>query len=189
MSEEKNETEVSKHHYDGIYESDNPMPYWWIWSFILTVIFGSIYYLHYEVSNGPSLKQELAEAMKEIESRKGHVTLVVETEESLIAQMKSPEDLALGVAVYNAKCAMCHGQDLQGQIGPNLTDRYWIHGKGLRTDLVKIIHEGIPEKGMPPWRDQISKKELYGVIAYIISKIDSNPKNAKAPQGDLASEN
>ena len=69
-------------------------------------------------------------------------------------------------------------------IGPNLTDHFWLHGKATRLDIVKIIRDGVPDKGMPPWGTVMSKDELYAVASYIISKKDSNPANPKSPQGE-----
>ncbi|MGZ3749173.1 MAG: c-type cytochrome, partial [Pseudobdellovibrionaceae bacterium] len=101
----------------------------------------------------------------------------------LTAAMKDPKVAAVGAATFSTKCVSCHGPQLGGLIGPNLTDNFWIHGKGTRMDIVKIIRSGVPEKGMPPWESLLSKDEVYGLAAYIISKKGSNPANPKAPQG------
>ena len=185
MSQEQDDVEIKGHSYDGITEYDNPLPTWWLWTFLITIIFGFIYYLHYEVGGGPSLKQELAAAMEEIDQQKAHAPQVEETESSLEASMKGDAVLALGATTFSTKCAACHGPQLQGLIGPNLTDHYWIHGKGTRLDIVKVIREGVGDKGMPSWAALLKKEEIYGVAAYILSKKDSNPPNPKAPQGDL----
>jgi cytochrome c oxidase cbb3-type subunit 3 len=142
------------HEYDGIIEHDNPLPTWWLWTFFLTIIFAFIYFLHYEVANGPTLKAAF--------SAEGIVNA--------------------GKAVFESKCTACHGQELQGLIGPNLTDKFWIHG-GNRMDIVKVIREGVSDKGMPPWGPILKKEEVYSVTAYILSKQGSNPAGAKAPEG------
>src|SRR5574343_592852 len=49
---------------------------------------------------------------------------------------QEPKVLAMGAEVFTGKCASCHGNELQGLIGPNLTDKYWIHGKGKISDIV-----------------------------------------------------
>ncbi len=64
-------------------------------------------------------------------------------------------------------------------------DSYWLHGKGTRVDLVNVVRKGVPDKGMPPWGQMMSKEELYAVSAFIFSKRNSNPENPKAPQGEL----
>lgn len=176
--------EISGHNYDGITELDNPMPDWWLWTFLFTMIFAFLYYLHYEIAGGPTLKEELTVAMQEIEKNKSHEPTIIETEELLLNAMKNPKSAELGAQVYASKCVACHGTDLQGQVGPNLTDKYWIHGKGTRMDIVKVVREGVLEKGMPSWGQMISKDEIYGVTAFIVSKKGSNPPHPKAPQGE-----
>ncbi|HPI40522.1 MAG TPA: cytochrome c, partial [Pseudobdellovibrionaceae bacterium] len=99
--------------------------------------------------------------------------------------MASPETLALGANAYTRVCAACHGPQLQGLIGPNLTDKHWIHGQGTRVDIIKVVREGVNDKGMPPWAAVLKADEMYGVVAYILSKKGSNPAGAKEPQGNL----
>lgn len=174
------------HEYDGIIEHDNPLPMWWLWTFFLTIIFAFIYYIHYELAGGPTLKDELKVAMDEIEKNKAQVTASapLETEDSLTAIFAKDEVKQLGAAQFTAKCASCHGQDLQGLIGPNLTDKFWINGQGTRLDITKVIRVGVPDKGMPPWGPVMSQEEIYGVAAFILSKKNSNPAGAKAAQGN-----
>jgi cytochrome c oxidase cbb3-type subunit 3 len=176
---------LTDHEYDGIQEYDNPLPTWWLWTFFLTIIFAFLYYIHYEVGGGPTLKDELAVAMKNLETAAAqHAPAVTESEEMLADAMKDPKLAELGGAAFTAKCAACHGPQLGGLIGPNLTDNFWLHGKGTRMDIATVIRKGVPEKGMPPWESMLSKDEVYGLTAYILSKKGSNPANAKAPQGD-----
>lgn len=176
------------HEYDGIIEHDNPLPTWWLWTFLITIIFSFLYFIHYELGGGGlTLNEELKEAMHALEKSKASAAASspMETEDSLAAAFAKDGVLATGAAQFTAKCASCHGQELQGLIGPNLTDKYWLHGKGTRMDIVKVIREGVPEKGMPPWGPVMKRDEIYAVTAFIISKKGSSPKGAKEPQGDL----
>lgn len=184
--EDNNQKHVKDGHvYDGIEEEDNPLPTWWLWSFLLTVIFAFMYYMHYELSKtGPSLADEFSQAMQELEKHKASAPRPTESEESLLAAMQADSAVTLGKAAFDAKCAACHGNNLQGLIGPNLTDNYWIHGKGSRMDILNIVRVGVPAKGMPPWEAMLSRDEQYGIVAYIVSKIGSNPAGAKAPEGE-----
>ncbi|MGZ3769976.1 MAG: cbb3-type cytochrome c oxidase N-terminal domain-containing protein [Bdellovibrio sp.] len=175
------------HEYDGIIEHDNPLPMWWLWTFFLTIIFAFIYYIHYELAGGPTLKDELKTAMDEIEKTRSQAvaSAPLETEDSLKADFGKDGVVKLGAAQFSTKCASCHGPNLEGLIGPNLTDKHWIHGQGTRMDIVKVIREGVADKGMPPWGPVLKKEEVYAVAAYILSKKGSNPAGAKAPQGNL----
>lgn len=173
------------HEYDGIRELDNPLPSWWLWTFFITIIFGAIYFIHYEFGGGPTLTQELEVAMTELDKAKVSAPKIMETEESLAAAMAGEDILKLGSAQYAAKCSACHGAELQGLIGPNLTDKNWIHGKGTRTDIVNLVRIGVADKGMPPWGPVMKKEEIYAVSAFILSKKGTSPSGAKAPQGDI----
>lgn len=181
MSEDK-----KYHEYDGIIEHDNPLPTWWLWSFLLSIIFAFLYFLHYEVAGGPTLQDELKVQMAELEKIKaGSEALApTESEAGLAEEFQKSGVSAAGAAIYTSKCEACHGHELQGQIGPNLIDKFWIHGRGTRMDLVKVIREGVADKGMPPWGPVLKKEEIYSLAAFILSKKGGNPAGAKAPQGE-----
>jgi cytochrome c oxidase cbb3-type subunit 3 len=107
---------------------------------------------------------------------------------SLISTNETEELLAavgvdLGKENFTAKCVACHGQKGEGLIGPNLTDKYWLHGNGTRKDILVVIRAGVPEKGMPSWGALLKAEEQLSIAAYIYSLRNSNPANAKAPQG------
>ena len=185
MSQNENKDQEKFHVYDGIIEHDNPLPTWWLWTFFFTIIFAFLYFIHYSFSPGMNLTDELAVAMKELEQTRAKITAgsVMETEESLTQDFDKEEILMVGAAQFSSKCASCHGAELQGLIGPNLTDKYWLHGQGTRMDLLKVIREGVPEKGMPPWGPVMKKEDLYAVAAFIRSKRGTNPPSAKEAQG------
>ena len=65
-------------------------------------------------------------------------------------------------------CASCHGYDLKGGMGPDLTDTYWRYG-GSPADIYKSIYEGRPQ-GMPAWGRALSPDIIWKVVAYIESK-------------------
>lgn len=188
MSDEKIDqtNELEGHNYDGISELDNPLPTWWLWTFFFTFLFSFLYYLHYEISqSGPTLKEELNIALEEMKKNQSQDSGLYETEASLVELMNKPELVGLGGSVYANKCAVCHGDQLQGQIGPNLTDHYWIHGQGKPKDILKVIRDGVSDKGMPGWNQLLNTDDQYAVTAFILYKIDSNPVNAKPPQGSF----
>ncbi len=181
-----NEQTDNKHNvYDGIVEQNNPMPGWWIWLFIFTVIFGAHYWLHYAVGGGPTLMDEYNVAIKEHQNtlEKNQANASDETEDSLLAYMKSENSLLVGAGIYVAKCAMCHGVNLEGKIGSNLTDQHWVIGNGSRLDIVQVITKGSVAKGMPPWQGLLKPNEIKDVAAYVFSKIGSKPANPKTAEG------
>jgi cytochrome c oxidase cbb3-type subunit 3 len=186
MSNNETDKIIEGHDYDGIQEYDNPLPRWWLLTFVGTVVFAICYYVYYQFMGGPTLMDELNVAMKEIEAVQQAQAPVNqgETEESLTQLMAGAGIVDAGKTAYEGKCAACHGQELQGIIGPNLTDNFWIHGKGSRIDIIQVVRTGVLDKGMPAWESQLKHEEMLGVVAYIISKKGSNPANAKPAQGN-----
>ena len=186
MSEIKNQDEnLTDHDYDGIQELDNPLPLWWLITFYGTILFAFIYYIHYEMGFGPSLDQELEASMAQVQTlqaQHGEEPVAVEDLNSMIG---NAEALSKGAEVFQARCAVCHGENLQGMIGPNLTDNHWIHGKGKIEDIFQVVKVGVLDKGMPAWDAILTKDDMSKVSAFVVSKIGSNPPQAKAPEGQL----
>lgn len=104
------------------------------------------------------------------------------TEASLAAHAKRRGALAAGKALFIDRCAQCHGDRGQGSVGPNLTDRYFLHGRGTLSDLYEIVSEGAPARGMPAWGGELTPAELRDVVAFVGSLRFTNVPG-KAPQG------
>lgn len=177
QDEDKN---LTNHDYDGIREYDNLLPNWWVIIFCGTIIFGFIYSIHYMVGGGQTQAQELALDLSTLPQ----VTEKQWAESELQGKIDDPETLKSGMAVYGAKCSVCHGSEGQGTIGPNLTDRYWIHGKGERKDIIQIVTKGVLEKGMPSWEGILSEEEELSVTGFVYSLRNTKPANPKDPQGE-----
>ena len=182
MSDEK-EPVILDHDYDGIKEYDNPLPNWWLVTFLGTIIFGALYYIHYEISGvAPTLRDELKTAMAVINAKVPTSTQNQMSDEQLAALFEKSKDQVK--EIYLGKCAVCHGQNGEGLIGPNLTDNFWINGKGTNSDLVKLISVGVVEKGMPNWDAALKQEEIIAVAAHVHSLHGTKPANAKPPQGN-----
>ena len=97
-----------------------------------------------------------------------------------MAAIKEGHDLFIGM-----NCAGCHGYDLKGGMGPDLTDSYWRYG-GAPADIYKTIFEGRPQ-GMPAWGRTIPPALTWKVAAYIESKGGAYPATLadRGRQGDL----
>ena len=68
-------------------------------------------------------------------------------------------------------------------IGPNLTDSYWINGCSEES-MISMVTEGKPEKGMTPYKTMMTPEQIKTVSLYVMQGLaGSNPENAKAPQG------
>lgn len=188
MSDDNN---LTGYEYDGIQEYDNPLPNWWLATFIGTVIFGFLYWTHYQLGGGATQDAELAEDMKKIAVTDIHQHRHTNAigEEELLKLMGSKNALVSGVAVYQSKCASCHGDQLQGLIGPNLVDDYWLHGQGSLAEIRAVVAEGVPEKGMPNWDSMLKADEISAVTIFIGSNRGTQPPSPKPPQGEKVVKN
>lgn len=109
------------------------------------------------------------------------------TDTTAYESLTDTESLNAGHAIFTQHCVQCHGQYGEGNIGPNLTDNYWIHG-GTFADIVKTIKFGVPAKGMISWRGTLKPEQIIEVASYVESIHGTNPPNPKAPQGTLVAE-
>jgi cytochrome c oxidase cbb3-type subunit 3 len=171
--------------FDGIKELNNPVPPWLMWLWYASIIFAAMYFVYYHVYKIGDLQEaeyqkQMAKAnagVEESHQASGQLDLVLLTSE---------DDLAAGETIFKEKlCATCHGQQGEGNvIGPNLTDKYWLHG-GTVADLFEVIKNGVPAKGMTPYKDQLSDEKILQVASFILERLQgSNPPNAKEPQGE-----
>jgi cytochrome c oxidase cbb3-type subunit 3 len=183
MSSDKGK--LLNHEYDGIQELDNSLPQWWLGTFYITIIFSIFYYGYYELGSGESIDAEYKRTAAELDQKTKYApnNNVFPDDEKLKAVIANKSNLAGGKSVYDSKCASCHAPQGQGLIGPNLVDKFWIHGKGSDAEIAKVIHDGVLDKGMPAWNALLKEEEIYQVAAYIKSLKGTNPPNAKAPQG------
>lgn len=179
MSSDNNSDNAPKHHvYDDIVEHDNPLPNWWLTTFFGTIIFAFIYYVHYTFGGGPTLQEELVEKMKSLPQQVASNYDESDLEKKFAAFAGGTE----GAQIYTAKCAACHGQKAEGLIGPNLTDKFWIHGKGGRADIMRVVAEGVLDKGMPSWSASLKEEEILKVASFVYD-LKNNPVKGKEPQG------
>lgn len=198
MSDQSNQTHknsdldknlIPGHEYDGIRELDNPLPGWWLITFYGTIIFAFLYWIHYTFSGAPDSVAELKMALAEIQaSATNHMTnsdsnLTIPKEEELMALAKQVETVKMGRDLFAGKCASCHGPQGAGLVGPNLTDKYWIHGKGSGSDIYQVVSTGVLDKGMPAWKDTLKPDELKSAVAFVLSIKNTNVPGGKAPQG------
>ena len=175
------------HEHDGIKELDNALPPWWIYGFYFTILFAGVYMYRYHISKSAPLQVEELAAEK-IQAEREKVaymaTLANNVDETSIAYNPTAELLTEGKAIFVKNCVSCHGPEAQGaSIGPNLTDEYWIHKGGIK-DIFKTIKNGVQEKGMIPWGQQLSNAQIAAAATFIKSLQESHPANPKAPQGD-----
>jgi cytochrome c oxidase cbb3-type subunit 3 len=178
------------HSYDGIRELDNHLPPWWKGLFYACVIWGIGYMIVYHITGSLPLsldeyENELALADENARILKASKPAELIDENTLL-YTADPDLIGKGKLVFTSNnCGSCHRADGGGNtIGPNLTDEYWFHGGSIK-DIFATVNKGVLEKGMPAWGKVMSASDVRNVAFYIMSLQGSNPKDGKAPQGEL----
>lgn len=83
------------------------------------------------------------------------------------ALVGNAEAIAEGQKVFAASCAMCHGAEAKGSIGPDLTDSEWSYGSGSIEDIIATVTDGTA-KGMPSM-GSLGADKVGNVSAFIVS--------------------
>jgi len=133
------------------------------------------------------------------ESRKLFISLFVALIVSLISvgtgKLYAAENSGLTFeALYEQQCAVCHGNELQGEaIGVPLVGSDLLHGQSLE-DVAVSIAEGFPDAGMPAWSETLSTTQIRTLAVFIVEQRDSMPYGEfnvrtpmQFPQGVVAS--
>jgi len=74
------------------------------------------------------------------------------------------QNVDAGRQLYATNCAGCHGADLRGGTGSNLVDGVWAFGED---QIVKVIKNGIPERGMPAFGEMLGDDQIQSIVAFI----------------------
>jgi len=183
---DKEEEIMIDHEYDGIRELDNPIPMWFNALFYSSIAFAIGYLLVYHVFGwGMTQEEEYIAAMQAGEKQRIEFleSSGSNIDESSVTVDLSPEFVAAGQEIFLQNCGMCHGNQGEGLIGPNLVDEYWIHG-GEISDIFRTVKYGVPDKGMVPWEANLTPVQIAQVSNFILSIVGTTPPNPKAAEGE-----
>ena len=178
---------LMNHSYDGIRELDNDLPPWWVYGFYATIIFAFAYLSYYHIFDGDDqvtlFNQEMAQAKIDVEEYKKTAKGLIDA--STVELLTEEADLSKGKAIFDSNCVACHLADGGGSIGPNLTDKHWILGGGIKNVFTTVSEGGREGKGMIPWKSTLSSAEIAQVASYILSLEGTTPKTPKAAEGEI----
>ena len=127
---------------------------------------------------------EHAEWLARNKKKSKRVILTAATDTTVYLALTNPASTESGREVFLKNCAACHIPDGGGDIGPNLTDKYWLHGAGM-SNVVKTIKYGFPTKGMISWRGILKEDQIMDVASFVLTLQGTTPQKPKAPQGEL----
>ncbi len=171
------------HIWDGdLREMNNPLPKWWVYLFVITVIFAFVYGALYPTFG--SYKGQLGW------SSQGQHTAEVAKVDKAIAPMYAefvkmdvpavaadPKASAIGERLFMNNCAQCHGSDARGGKGfPNLTDGDWLYG-GAPENIKETITNG--RNGvMPPMAAAVGTADDVANLAQYVLSLSGSPHDA-----------
>lgn len=177
------------HTYDGIQELNHPLPGWWNFGFYAGIVFALIYFIYYQFLGGPSLQDEFDRDYARVvavqeEFRAANIAF----KQAVYDQTVADGGVKKGAEVYETYCLPCHAETGRGDVGPNLTDEYWILAKSTPETIYPVVFNGSEENGMPPWGETLTAEELYQVVSFVSSLKNTRHKEGKAPQGEKVEE-
>lgn len=172
------------HDYDGIQEYDNPLPRWYKQIFLWSIVFSFCYLFYYHITGaGPSLQELYAQDMAALRAQQAQELLTHKVTEQSLSELMADEMMMKDArALFVERCQVCHADRAQGNIGPNLTDGFWIHGKGSLMDIYQVVSNGVAQKGMPAWSKQLPPLQVRMLAAYVGSLRNTNVAG-KGPEG------
>lgn len=177
------------HVWDGdLKEMNNPLPKWWVYLFIITVIFALAYGALYPMFG----KFQGALGWSSQGQHQAEVTKVEAAIAPIYAKFNDmkPEAIAadsqamaIGERLFMNYCAQCHGSDARGAKSfPNLTDGDWLGGSD-HAYIQKTIAEGRTGV-MPPMAAAVGTPEdVRNVANYVLSLSGTPHDSVRASQG------
>lgn len=171
------------HVWDGdLREMNNPLPRWWVWLFVITIVFAFVYLAMYPGLGTFAGKLGWSQADQykaEVEKGEREVAPLY----SKFASMK-PEDVArdpqaqaIGERLFMNNCSQCHGSDARGAKGiPNLTDADWLHG-GAPEVIKETLVKG-RMGNMPPMAAAVGTADDVKNVAHYVLSLSNSPNDS-----------
>ena len=204
------EDQTTGHEVDGIEEINNPLPRWWTYMFVLTLVWSVFYlaaypglgnfkgFLGWTSSNQgvKSLEESRLAVAKAVEEGRNveldrEIVRADEVYGPVFQQFAKRDvlDLAydddaikIGQRLFLQNCALCHGSDARGQQGfPNLTDNDWLYG-GTPDKIKETLLYG-RKAAMPGWFDALGEQGIKEMTAYVLSLSGRTVNDREAEAG------
>jgi len=180
--------ETMGHDFDGIEEYDLPLPRWWLWLFVGTIVYSVAYLVFYPgfgtfqgVLGWTQTGQHEAE-VKEAEAKYGPMYAAWAAKP--IADLARDQNaVATGQRLFANNCAGCHGADAHGGPGyPNLADTDWLFGG--EPDTIKAGILGGRMGFMPAFAPALGGDQgVKEVVQYVLSLSGQQHDSALAEAG------
>jgi cytochrome c oxidase cbb3-type subunit 3 len=172
---------------DDLTEYNNPLPKWWLYMFILTIVFSIVYLIlypglgNYKGTLNWTQFGQWEEENSEIVAKRNELYSTF-INKPILEMVKDTKAMEIGESLFANHCSTCHGSDAQGAVGfPNLVDKDWLYG-GQPEQIVQSISNG--RNGiMPPWGAALGDVGVTQVAAYIRNFNSEKPETKEIIEG------
>jgi cytochrome c oxidase cbb3-type subunit 3 len=171
---------------ENLRELNNPLPRWWMWLFIITVVFAAVYLAFYPgLGSSAGTLKWTSVGQYETEQAKARTAMapVYARYTAMTAEQLARDDVAMGIGqrLFLNNCAQCHGSNARGSKGfPNLTDTDWL-GAGTPQYIESTIAAGRVGV-MPPMAAAVGNAEDVRNVAQYVLSLSGSPHNSVAAQ-------
>ncbi|AYH45029.1 cytochrome-c oxidase, cbb3-type subunit III [Azoarcus sp. DN11] len=170
----KGPVELHGHVWDEtLAEYNNPLPRWWLFLFLGTVIFAVVYLTMYpgfgnnKGALGWSSVGQYETEMRNADERYAPIFAKYQGMD-MVAVAADEEARGAGKRLFVTYCAQCHGADARGAKGfPNLTDTVW--NWGGEPETIKATITGGRQAMMPPFGPTLGAEGVKDVANYVRS--------------------
>jgi cytochrome c oxidase cbb3-type subunit III len=159
---------------EDLQELNNPLPRWWMWLFVITLVFSAVYLAFYPgLGSNKGTLNWTSTNQYEAEQEKARVAMapVYARYSSMNAADlgRDTQAMGIGLRLFLNNCSQCHGSDGRGSKGfPNLADSDWLGGNDLNY-VKKVIVEG-RTGNMPAMAAAVgSADDVKNVAQYVLS--------------------
>ena len=167
---------------EDLREMNNPLPRWWAWLFVITIVFSLVYLVLYPgLGNysGTLNWTSLQEYQTEVDHGNADIAPLYAKFIAMKPEdvAKEPQAMAMGERLYMNNCAQCHASDAQGSKGfPNLTDKDWLHG-GSPAAIQESLQKGRTGV-MPPLAAAVGTSVDVKQLAQFVLSLSGGPHDS-----------
>lgn len=83
----------------------------------------------------------------------------------------NPENVQRGQANFRQSCAICHGTDALGGVGPNLVQSALVRHDENGNLIAPVIQDGRPDKGMPAF-PLMDSAQISDIVAFLHARVE-----------------
>lgn len=183
------QADVTGHKWDGdLEEYNNPLPFWWMGMFYITIVFAVVYLILYPgITIFPGVKAWSSVGQYQQESAAKEAAIKPLYDKYLKVDIptlaKNDEAHKSGQSLFLTYCMQCHGSDARGAKGfPNLTDNDWLYG-GKPENILETLNNGRAGQ-MPAFGAAFGEEKVKDVANYVLKLASRNYDAVRAGRGE-----